>query len=101
MNWTIVERTIAVLAVVGGAAVGFTAWEYAKYAHRDEVQASMSLLDAELRERILMAESTRYAEVAKYYTDKLQEGEALSEAEQARLELVQQQQQRIHETLKK
>lgn len=56
--------------------------------------------DADLRERILMSESTRYAEIEKYYTDIMLDGQALSESQQKRLRLAQKQQERIAEALK-
>ena len=67
-----------------------------RHAHIEDV----SHTDVELRERILMSESTRYAEIAKFYSDKQLDGEVLTDAERARLELVQKQQVRISETLK-
>ena len=66
---------------------------------RHMLKSDAELEAAEMRQRILMSESTRYAEIAKYYTDKLKSGETLTEAEQARLDLVQRQQVKINETL--
>jgi len=67
----------------------------ARHAHPPDVVQS----EARLNRTILMKESARYAEVAKFYTDKLQGGEALTEAEANRLDLVQREQKRIHEML--
>ena len=44
--------------------------------------------------RLLMSESTRYAQIAKYYRDEMKERE-LTAAEQSRLELVEREQCRI------
>lgn len=48
--------------------------------------------------KLLMADSTRYAEITKYYMD-LQKERPLTPAEQARLDLVTTQQARIREVL--
>ena len=48
--------------------------------------------------KVLMSESTRYAEIAKYYRDEMKKRD-LTEAEWARLELVETQQCRIRNTL--
>jgi hypothetical protein len=66
-----------------------------RHAHNEDVDLS----SIELHRRILMSESTRYAEVAKYYADKLKAGEPLTPAELARFELVEKQQQRIREMM--
>ena len=47
-----------------------------------------------LNNRLLMSESTRYAQIAKYYRDEMKERE-LTSAEQDRLELVEREQCRI------
>jgi len=47
-----------------------------------------------LNNRLLMSESTRYAQIAKYYRDEMKERE-LTKAEQSRLELVEREQCRI------
>ena len=67
-----------------------------RHAHPSSVEAS----NADLNQRILMAESTRYAEVANYYSNKMREGETLTKAEESRLDLVQRQQERISGILK-
>jgi len=82
---------------------GVVAFCFAVFFFMDERHAhpkSVSESAADLNQRIMMAESTRYAEVAKYYTDKLKDGEQLSQAELSRLDLVQRQQERINATLK-
>ena len=60
----------------------------------------MEAADIDFRTRVLMSESTRYAEVAKYYRDELKSRD-LTEAEWARLELVEKQQCRIRNQLSK
>lgn len=61
-------------------------------------EESMSL-EAKIVERDLMSASTRYAEIVKFYTDKMADGETLTPAEKKRLELAQRQQLRIAEIL--
>lgn len=56
--------------------------------------------EAKFNRSLLMEQSTRYAEVEKFYTDRLREGETLSQSELDRLDLVQRQQTRIAEILK-
>lgn len=56
--------------------------------------------EASFNRQLLMKESTRYAEVEKFYTDELKNGQALSEAQLERLDLVQKEQKRIAEILK-
>ena len=53
---------------------------------------------ASMSQRILMSESTRYAQIAKYYRDEMQV-RGLSEAEKARLQLVEREQCRIRNEL--
>lgn len=60
----------------------------------------LEISDSQLRQRILIAESTRYAEVAKYYHD-LEKERDLTLAELERLRLVEEQHCRISNTLKK
>ena len=80
-------------SVVSAIAVAFAIFFFmdSRHAHPIAVEATA----AEINQRILMAESARYAEVSKYYLDKLQDGEPLSKAETSRLDLVQRQQERI------
>ena len=66
-----------------------------RHAHPKDVSAA----EAELVQRVLMSDSARYAEIAVFYSNKMRDGEKLTAAEEARLELVQRQQQRINETL--
>jgi Na+/H+ antiporter NhaC len=95
------DERIASLAktVIAAVSLVFAVFFFLEARHvlRSEAEAEA----AAVRERILMAESARYAEIASYYTLKLKSGDKLSEAEQARLELVQQQQIRINDTLAK
>jgi len=56
------------------------------------------IADSKLRQRILMSDSTRYAEIAQYYQDVEKERE-LTKAEQARKTLVEEQQKRTIQTL--
>jgi len=63
-----------------------------------EQKAAYEAIGEDLQTRILMSESTRYAQVAKYYRDELQK-RALTEAEQARLDLVEREQCRIRNEL--
>jgi len=62
----------------------------------------MEMVHAELEalRQIKLSDSTRYAEVAKFYIDRMKDGEQLSSAEQKRLDLVLAQQERIAEALK-
>lgn len=81
--------------------IALATWEAYRYlddrhAHSDD----MVVVEAKIVERDLMSQSTRYAEIAKFYTDKMQAGEPLTKAEQERLDLVQRQQQRIATALK-
>ena len=57
--------------------------------------------DTALRSRILMSESTRYAEIVKYYNDLEDDGKVLSLAQLKRKRLAEEQQCRIELTLKK
>ncbi len=65
-----------------------------------KANAERIAMEAALRERILMSESTRYAEVQKFYDDKELAGMELDKAEKIRQQLVKRQQERIGETLK-
>jgi hypothetical protein len=86
-------------AIIGLIAIAFATFFFldGRHAHHYDVEGT----DASLRERILMSESTRYAEIQKYYVDKMASGETLTDAELARLRLVQKQQERIAEVLGK
>jgi hypothetical protein len=64
--------------------VGGIAWLDARYMHVNDVVATN-----------LMSQSTRYAEIEKYYTDLLLEGAELTESQMKRLRLAQEQQVRI------
>ena len=82
-----------ILAIIGAV---FTAYLYLDRIHINTYEAEQAALKA--HQRILMSESTRYAEVAKYYHD-LQKERDLTLAEMERLRLVQKQQERISQDL--
>ena len=84
-------------SVAGLIAIAFAVFFFMddRHAHFAELDNA----DTALRERILMSESTRYAEIQKYYIDKMKAGQSLTDAEQKRLDLVQKQQERIAEAL--
>lgn len=63
-----------------------------------EQASAYESIEEDLQTRILMSESTRYAQVAKYYRDELKK-RSLTEAEQARLDLVEREQCRIRNEL--
>ncbi len=93
------KLTLGLVKVIAAVVVAlFTIFFFmdTRHAHPREVESA----SADLNQRILMAESTRYAEVANYYTNKLREGETLTKAEESRLDLVQRQQERISGILK-
>jgi len=64
-------------------------------APQDEIQEKTK---TNLNTRIIMSESTRYAQIAKYYRDEMQERD-LTKAEKARLELVEREQCRLRNEL--
>ena len=85
----------------------FTAWAigiaFSLYFAANSLYIENHEMDAEKTDfntKVLMSESTRYAEIAKYYRDEMKLRE-LTEAEWARLELVEKQQCRIRNTLAK
>lgn len=84
--------------VVGAITVTFGAFFTMNGLHIEnhEMQAER----VSLEQAILMSESTRYAEIAQYYRQESEE-RPLTEAEWARLELVERQQCRIRNTLSK
>jgi len=102
----------ATVPVTWVAIIALSAWEVFSYlderhaqntaleAVQADVQAREVSIEAKIIERDLMSQSTRYAEVAKFYTDRLQAGETLTKAEAERLDLVQRQQERIAKALK-
>ena len=83
----------AVLAVAGTILSGYI---YLEQIHIDTKEQESEIV--RLHQHILMKDSARYAEVAKYYNDVRLERE-LTPAEQARFDLVQKQQIRIAEQL--
>ena len=92
------KLTMGLVKVVAAVVVAlFTVFFFmdSRHAHPSEVESS----SADLNQRILMAESARYAEVAAHYTNKMREGETLTKAEESRLDLVQRQQERISTVL--
>ena len=66
----------------------------ARHAHLEDA----AMVDATAYHRGLMSESTRYAQIVKYYSD-LKDIRPLNEAEAKRLDLVQREQDRIHKIL--
>ena len=90
------KQTLSFLKeLIAVIAIAFAAFFFLdnRHAHNEDVDYSA----IEMQRRILMSESTRYAEVAKYYSDKLKAGDSLTPAELARFELVEKQQERIRE----
>ncbi len=82
-----------IVAITGLVAAVFGAFLFLddRHAHEHELAEAK---EQEYR-RMLMSQSTRYAEIEKYYVDEMRQGNPLSEAQKARLELVQRQQIRI------
>ena len=92
-------KTILALIVILSSAFGTFFVLDDRHAQKEELTRAEAEMTSELVQRVMMSESTRYAEIAVYYTDKMRDGEILTPAEESRLELVQGQQQRINETL--
>lgn len=84
--------------VTGAVTTAFAVFFYMNSIHIENHE--MEIVDTDFRTRVLMSESTRYAEIAKYYRDEMKSRE-LTEAEWARLELVEKQQCRIRNQLAK
>jgi hypothetical protein len=82
--------------IIGIISAVFAAYLYLEKIHINVEEAELSALKA--HQRILMSESTRYGEVAKYYHD-LQKERDLTLAEMDRLRLVERQQERIAKDL--
>ena len=98
------DRAIAISGgMLGILAVCFGAFFTldGRHAHQHDVSEDQLHQDTELLNRILMSESTRYAEIEKFYTDVMLEGGTLTQAQKDRLDLVQRQQKRIHDILAK
>lgn len=98
---SIVLKWIASIASV--CTVVFTAFLFldARHLHdhdKIEVHSKIEQNDSLVRQRILMSESTRYAEIQKYYYE-LKAERPLTLAELNRLRLVEAQQKRLEETL--
>jgi len=88
-----IEVDNKIFAIVTGAITSaFAVFFYMNSIHIENHE--MEEADKDFRTRVLMSESTRYAEIAKYYRDEMQSRD-LTEAEWARLELVEKQQCRI------
>ena len=83
-------------SIVTVCSVIFAVFLFLDARHVDHQEAMVN--DSKVRQRILVSESTRYAEVYKYYVD-LQKERPLTQAEQLRMNLVEQEQKRITETL--
>ena len=98
MELKLEKLTLPIGAVAGVVTVCFTVFLFldTRHTHPEDIAASESTLN----NRLLMAESTRYAEIEKYYVDRLKQGEKLSQAELDRLDLVQRQQHRIAEIIR-
>jgi len=82
--------------VISAISVAFAVFFYMNSIHIENHE--MEVVDKDFRTRVLMSESTRYAEIAKYYRDEMKSRD-LTEAEWARLELVEKQQCRIRNQL--
>lgn len=94
-----IEIENKMLGMIGGAiSTAFAVFFFMNGIHIENHE--MEAADKDFRTRVLMSESTRYAEIAKYYRDEMKERE-LTEAEWARLELVEKQQCRIRNQLAK
>lgn len=85
-------------AVVSAVSIAFAVFFFMdnRHAHSPDLVEQ----EAKFNRNLLMEQSTRYAEIEKYYTDELKSGETLTEAQLERLDLVQRQQTRIAEILK-
>jgi hypothetical protein len=97
-----VTAVLALLAVVSSAIGGaFAIFLFldSRHAHDDEVHRVIADMTSEVVRRDRMSESTRLAQVVKWYTDRLNAGEELSQADKDRLDLAQREQQRIHAIL--
>jgi hypothetical protein len=66
--------------------------------NQDPQDQALESAEESLNTRIIMSESTRYAQIAKYYRDEMQV-RSLSEAEKARLDLVEREQCRLRNEL--
>ena len=78
--------------VTAAVSAAFGIYFYMNSIHIENHELEMA--DKDFKTQVLMSESTRYAEIAKYYRDEMKSRE-LTEAEWARLELVEKQQCRI------
>lgn len=88
-----IEISDKLLKIVAGAvSTAFAVYLFFNsiYIENHEMEAEKSTLT----NRLLMSESTRYAQIAKYYRDEMKERD-LTKAEQARLKLVEKEQCRI------
>lgn len=97
----IIKFAVWAIGVVFTAYLAIDSW----YIDSTELQLSQGQqeeayesIEEDLQTRILMSESTRYAQVANYYRNEMQT-RALTEAEQARLDLVEREQCRIRNEL--
>lgn len=91
------EKTIGVIGtIVGIISSVLLAFIYLEKIHIDVGESAAR--DLKIQQRILYIESTRYAEVAKYYYDLRLERD-LTLAEETRLRIVEKQQERISEEL--
>lgn len=89
----LISFTGGLIAIVGSV---FTSYLYLDSVHVDLKEQEVEVV--RMHQRMLMAESTRYAEVAKYYYE-LKEDRDLTLAELNRLRAVEKQQERIAKQL--
>lgn len=95
MKIEIENKTIGI--AVGAISAAFSAFFLLNSLHIENHE--MKAAEEDLARQIKMSESTRYAEVAKYYRDEMKT-RGLTEAEEARLELVEAAQCRIRNQLR-
>lgn len=102
---TITKEVAAMVVAAVVASFGAVAWLEGEDAKQDarmaqdsarEAQAALTASEARLNTRISMNERARYAELHKYYLDKLEAGEVLTQAEQESFDLTTRQIHRIH-----
>jgi len=98
------KATVLVFSLIGSVFAGymFLSTEFIDNTELEVSQQPQNVaqknLEEDLTTRIRMSESTRYAQVAKYYRDEMKERD-LTSAEWARLELVEREQCRIRNQL--
>jgi hypothetical protein len=90
MQIEVSNKLITLVVTIVSAAFGVYLFFNSIYIENHEMEVEKTTLN----NRLLMSESTRYAQIAKYYRDEMKERE-LTAAEQSRLELVEREQCRI------